>query len=94
MLVVFGLKGNLQVNINMGFFAGPKEALRHLFVFCLQIPPMDFYLETVNKHCNFLPQILFPLPLADYKQNEMKENYNLPPNHVGYKTDTRSATGL
>ena len=46
---------------------------------------MDFYFETVNKHCNFLPQILFPLPLADYKQNKMKENYNLPPNHIGYK---------
>ena len=53
---------------------------------------MDFYFETVNKHCNFLPQILFPLPLADYKQNKMKENYNLPPNHIGYKTDTKSAT--
>ena len=78
-LVLFQVQGTLQVNINMGFFAGLKEALRHLFVFCLYRPPMDFYFETVNKHCNFLPQILFPLPLADYEQNKMKENSIFPP---------------
>ena len=93
-LVVFGVQGTLQVNNNMGIFAGLMDALQHLFVFCLYRPPMDFYLETVNKHCNFLPQILFPLPLADYKRNKMKENYNLPPNHIGYKTDIKSASGL
>ena len=61
-LVVFGVQGTLQVNNNMGFFAGLKEALRHLLVFCL-----ERFLSGNSKQA-----LQLPLPLADYKQNKLK----------------------
>ena len=98
MLVVFGVQGTLQVNNNVGFFARLKEALRHLLVFCLERPPMDFYLETVNKHCNFLfhSQITSKIkwkkttvfPQSYWIQNWYKVCYRIAVNSLHYKMFT------